>query len=270
MIMRHQGSVIAGGHLATEQRPLDVVLSLVPEAQRAARAMLGRIARIALLEPGSSIVDVGASQGLFVAACARMGYRAVGVEPWSDARAMAYEVAAHEGLVVEMLDGCAEALPLQSESIDVVRANSVIEHVTDVDAAFAEAFRVLKPGGVFWFATASSLCPRQGEIRGFPAFGWYPDPLKRHIMIWAKERRPDLIGGTAFPALHWFTPAKARRLLWRAGFVRVYDRWDLRLPSEGGRLYKLLLLAIRSSSLTKLLADLLVPCCSFAAIKPRA
>ncbi|TAM74936.1 class I SAM-dependent methyltransferase [bacterium] len=259
----------AGAHVATEQRSLDTVLALMPEARRAARAMLARVDRIAPLPPDALIVDVGASQGLFVTACARLGYRAVGVEPWGAAREMAREVAAREGVAIEMVEGLAERLPLASGSVDVVRANSVIEHVVDVESAFAEAFRVLKPGGVFWFSTASSLCPRQGEIRGFPAFGWYPDAVKLRVMAWAKEHRPELIGGTQFPAIHWFTPPKARRLLERTGFSAIYDRWDLRLPSEGGCLYRLLLGTVRSSPLTKLAADVVVPTCSYAAVRAR-
>ena len=57
------------------------------------------------------------------------------------------------------------------------------------------------------------------------------------------------------------------RMLRAAGFTRVYDRWDLRLPSEGGRLHAATLAAIRCCGAAKLLADVCVPNCSYAAIK---
>lgn len=40
-----------------------------------------------------------------------------------------------------------EAMPFASDSIDIVIANHVLEHVGDVDKALAEIRRVLKPGG---------------------------------------------------------------------------------------------------------------------------
>jgi hypothetical protein len=86
-------------------------------------------------------------------------------------------------------------------------------------------------------------------------------------MDWAKRSRPELIAHTSQPAYHWFTPWKARRLLREAGFTRVLDRWDLRLPDEGGRRYRAALAVIRSSAVTKTIADVIVPTCSYAAIK---
>jgi len=51
---------------------------------------------------------------------------------------------------------------------DIVLAMSVKEHVQDLDKALEEIYRVLKPGGLFWFYSPSSMCPFQGEIKGFP------------------------------------------------------------------------------------------------------
>ncbi len=254
-------------HGARERQSLEVVLTELPEAERYARVLLARLGRVATRPPVADILDVGAAQGLFVTACARLGQHAVGIEPWDEARLIASEVADSVNVSVDMLDGVAERLSFADESFDIVRANSVIEHVADASVAFREAYRVLRPGGVFWFLTASSLCPKQSEIRGFPAFGWYPDPIKLKIMDWAKTNRPDLIGHTERPAVHWFTPLKARRMLRDVGFTRVYDRWDLRLPSEGGFLYRFALSVVKLNSITKLLADIAVPCCAYAAIK---
>jgi len=94
--------------------------------------------------------------------------------------------------------------------------------------------------------------------------------LKRRIMQWAYKHHPELIGHTAFPAMHWFTPGKARRMLRAAGFSEIYDRWDLRLSAEGGRFYRLLLRVIRCSPFTKVLADVAIPSCSYAAVKSSA
>jgi ubiquinone/menaquinone biosynthesis C-methylase UbiE len=252
---------------ASEQRSCEAASKLYPVIAAHASAIVNRIRSVRPLAPDAAILDIGAAQGLFVIACRKMGYRCVGVEPWPAAREVAEQLALEFRADVEMLDGTAESLPVPSESFDLVHATSVLEHVDDVTATLQEVYRVLKPGGVFWFLTASSLCPRQGEIRGFPGFGWYPDPLKIRIMTWAKDHRPDLIAHTTRPAYHWFTPWKARRLLRQAGFRRVFDRWDLRLQDEGGSAYRMALAVARHDVLTKFVADVLVPSCSYAAIK---
>jgi len=47
------------------------------------------------------------------------------------------------------------SMPFPSSSIDIAMARSVMEHVTDPAAVYAEMRRVLKPGGYFVFLTAN-------------------------------------------------------------------------------------------------------------------
>lgn len=56
---------------------------------------------------------------------------------------------------IELHNGDLAAMPLESGTIDVAMARSVMEHVTDPAAVYAEMYRVLKPGGVFVFLTAN-------------------------------------------------------------------------------------------------------------------
>ena len=46
-------------------------------------------------------------------------------------------------------------IPIADSCVDLVMARSVIEHVTDPAAVYAEMYRVLKPGGSFLFLTAN-------------------------------------------------------------------------------------------------------------------
>jgi ubiquinone/menaquinone biosynthesis C-methylase UbiE len=252
---------------ATEQVSHQEALARMDATRTFAKRLVARLSRIWSLAPGAKIVDVGAAQGQLVIALRQMGFDAMGVEPWAAARQLAQRLGEHEQCAFPMLDGTAESLPVQDGSCDVLVAANVIEHVLDADAAFREAARVLRVGGIFWFSAASSMCPHQEEISAFPFFGWYPDLLKRRIMSWAKERKPHLVGHTKTPAINWFTPWKAHRMLHAAGFSRVYDRYDLRLPSEGGTLYRLALRLLQNWRVAKLLADLMGEGCVYAAVK---
>lgn len=253
--------------IATEQRSFEEILDELPGRKKFAKVVFDRLHRIASLPEQARVLEVGAAAGENLIAFNQLGYFCQGIEPWEEARLNADRLSKHLGIPIDVQNGVAESIPFDDNKFDVVWAKSVIEHVLDVEKAFCEIYRVLKPGGVFWFNAASSMSPWQAEIRGFPAFGWYPDALKLKIMYWAREHKPHLIGYTKMPAINWFTPWKAREMLKRHGFRQVYDRWDLRGENEGSKVYSILLCLIRATGLTKIFADIIVPGCSYVAVK---
>ncbi|MBD3179436.1 MAG: methyltransferase domain-containing protein [Candidatus Latescibacteria bacterium] len=84
-------------------------------------------------------LEIGVGSGRFAAPA---GIR-FGVEPSAEMRALARE----RGL--EVIDGTAENLPLDDETFDYVLMVTTVCFLDDIEAAFAEACRVLKPGGCF-------------------------------------------------------------------------------------------------------------------------
>ena len=100
---------------------------------------------------GETVVDIGAGSGMdaFLAA------RAVGESGQVIAVDMTDAMLEHgrgnvalTGMTqVEFRKGLAEALPLDDGTVDLVISNGVINLCPDKASVFAEAFRVLKPGG---------------------------------------------------------------------------------------------------------------------------
>jgi len=252
---------------AKEKFSFDDILKGLPVKRDLSRKLLSRLAFLISEPSKTAMLEIGAAQGEVVIACQELGYRCIGLEPFRMARDTAKQLADYLGVDIEIAGGVAEAMPFETESFDLVIALSVIEHVADVEKTFGEVYRVLKPGGVFCFNAASSMCPKQAEISGFPLFGWYPDPLKQKIIDWAKRNRPELIGYTDTPAINWFTSRKARRLLLSHGFTKVLDRWDIFAEDVNMGRYRFPLRVISRSRLLKYLADVIFTTCSYAAVK---
>lgn len=105
------------------------------------------------LAPGQTVVDLGSGAGndVFIArAVVGDGGRVIGIDMTPEMIAKARENAARRGFGnVEFRLGDVEALPVEDASADVVVSNCVLNLVPDKKKAFAEIFRVLKPGGRF-------------------------------------------------------------------------------------------------------------------------
>jgi SAM-dependent methyltransferase len=111
----------------------------------------GNPTAIADLQPGETVLDLGSGMGFdcFLAARAvGRGGRVIGVDMTPEMIEKARENAARGGYDnVEFRLGDIEDLPVEDASVDVVISNCVINLTPDKAKAFAEAFRVLRPGG---------------------------------------------------------------------------------------------------------------------------
>jgi SAM-dependent methyltransferase len=97
-------------------------------------------------EPGS-LVDLGCGGGQLLAQAARLGWRVVGVDAAPGMIDEARE--ATDALEVELIEAQYDANGLADASFDAVVALGLLEYLPADDGLFAEAARLLKPGGRF-------------------------------------------------------------------------------------------------------------------------
>ncbi len=140
-------SVIVIGNYSeadTEGLPSDAVLASLG---------CGNPTALAQLLPGQTVLDLGSGGGIDVLLSAkRVGPSGFvfGLDMTDEMLELAERNKAAAGATnVTFLKGHIEQIPLPANSVDVIISNCVINLSADKPAVFREAFRVLRPGGLF-------------------------------------------------------------------------------------------------------------------------
>lgn len=97
-----------------------------------------------------TVVDLGCGTGFFTELLAGSYEHVIGVDISSK---MLNYTRLNRSQAINLVAGDAYKLPFQSNSIDVIYSNLVIQWCAPLDLALTEIFRVLKPGGLFLFST---------------------------------------------------------------------------------------------------------------------
>jgi ubiquinone/menaquinone biosynthesis C-methylase UbiE len=126
-------------------------LDRVPTPAIESFAGVGFYFDLAALQPGERVVDLGSGSGMdaFIAAL-HVGEtgRVIGIDMTEAQRDKAGELARQAGFAhAEFRPGLIEEIPLTAGDADCVISNGVINLCPDKARVFAEAARVLRPGG---------------------------------------------------------------------------------------------------------------------------
>lgn len=135
---------------------------------------------IARITPGTAL-DVGAAGGGNTRVLSRAGWRAVALEFGAEGA----QVCAERGIPV--LRGDATKLPVAPDSLDLVVAFDVLEHLEEDAAAAKGVFSALRPGGTFLVAVPC-------DMRLWSAH----DVAVGHVRRYTRTSLLDLLTGAGF------------------------------------------------------------------------
>lgn len=183
-----------------------------------------RSLRRAGLRPGMTVVDVACGTGPVTRACVDLlkgNGKVIGVDPSAGMLAVAQQRV--QG--AEFRTGHAEALPVPDATADLLTMGYALRHVAELENAFREYHRVLRPGGKLLVLEVSRPATRFGTL---VARTYFRDllPLSTRLVTRSKDAREMM-------AYFWETieacvpPATILAAMHAAGFVDERRRTEL-------------------------------------------
>jgi arsenite methyltransferase len=189
------------------------LLDAIPAEALACFAGVGHHLDLAAIEPGDRVLDLGSGSGTDVfCAAVRVGAsgRVVGVDITDAQLAKSRRLRERDGFdQVELVEAHIEDLPFADASFDAVISNGVINLAPRKDAVFAEAARVLRPGGrlaisdivsgralkertrrnvELWAACIAGAIPRAQYLSAIVAHGLVVERVRRNDYRFITER----------------------------------------------------------------------------------
>jgi SAM-dependent methyltransferase len=192
------------------------LLDAIPAEALASFAGVGHHLDLAALQPGEAVLDLGSGSGTDVFCAAVLvgdSGRVVGVDITDEQLDKARRLSDREGFSqVELVEARIEELPFDDASFDAVLSNGVINLSLLKRRVFAEAARVLRPGGrlaladivsgralkerarrnvELWAACIAGAIPGSNYLEAIEAQGLQVNELRKNDYHFLSERALD-------------------------------------------------------------------------------
>jgi arsenite methyltransferase len=192
------------------------LLDALPAEAVASFAGVGYHLDLAAIQPGAAVLDLGSGSGtdaFCAAVMAGASGRIVGVDITHEQLQKASRLRDREGFSqVELVEGRIEELPFEDGSFDVVLSNGVINLSLAKGRVFAEAARVLRPGGrlaiadivsgralkestrrnvELWAACVAGAIPRHDYLKAIETQGLRVTAVRKNDYRFTSERALD-------------------------------------------------------------------------------
>jgi demethylmenaquinone methyltransferase / 2-methoxy-6-polyprenyl-1,4-benzoquinol methylase len=186
-----------------------------------------RALREAGLKPDMRVIDVGTGTGLLASAAARIvadPTQVTGVDP---SPGMLENARVPAG--VQLLSGSAEGIPLADGCADFLCMGYALRHISDLTAAAAEFYRVLRPGGRLCLLEITSPT---GTLSRALLRAWFHRVVPRIAAAVAGSGDAPLLMRYYWDTIEACVPPETiLRTLSEAGFLDVERQVELRIFS---------------------------------------
>lgn len=173
------------------------------------------------LKDGDKVLEIGCGNGYYLSLLNRLGKKInlTGID--NDKRALVDAKKFIDDNRVRLVLVDADKLPFPADSFDKIVMSEVIEHVQDEKRCLSEAYRVLKPGGIFALTTCNIDYPflwdpvnwvLQHLFATHIEKGFWAGIWNQHTRLYKKDKIKDLVGKLGFkvdiciPLTFWCLP----------------------------------------------------------------
>jgi ubiquinone/menaquinone biosynthesis C-methylase UbiE len=148
-------------------------------------------------KPNISVLDIGFGAGFPLTELAmRLGNTAIvyGIDPWKEMFTKVRKKIEYYGISnIRLIEGIAEDIPLNDNSIDLITSNNGVNNVDDIEKVFSECARLMKSGGQFiqTMNTGKSMFEFYRQLENvFSDMGMFSEINAMHEHI--KAKRPSV------------------------------------------------------------------------------